>query len=157
MQRTDNYENIKKHPSLHWSANVFEQKQDLIANYICGKLYTYFVSPEIDTNIVSQMASTFVSNDFEIEPVLRQLFKQCKEKNKFVFEVCEVFGNELTIEEMEYWFVYDLITSATIYDVDITNMSFEAAVDEIDGAVERRRKRKWQTKSSQRKLPLPKR
>jgi broad-specificity NMP kinase len=84
------------------------------------------------------------------DSVLRQLFNTCKEKNRFVFEVCSVFGDELTIEEMEYWFVYNVITNATVYDVDISNMSFENAIDEIDDAVEKR-KRKWQPKGSSRR------
>lgn len=54
---------------------LFEQKTSEIANFICGKLYTYFVQPESNEAIVSQLADTFMSNDFEIEPVLRQLFK----------------------------------------------------------------------------------
>ncbi len=54
---------------------LFTQRQDLVANYICAKLYTYFVSPTCNENIVAQMAQTFISNNFEIAPVLRQLFK----------------------------------------------------------------------------------
>ena len=54
---------------------LFEQKESQIANYICRKLYEHFVSPEISETIVSQMATTFIDSGFEIEPVLRQLFK----------------------------------------------------------------------------------
>ncbi len=54
---------------------LFEEKGDLVANYICTKLYAYFVSPEINESIVTQLANTFVANNFELAPVYRQLFK----------------------------------------------------------------------------------
>ena len=54
---------------------LFEQKADLIAPFICEKLYNFFVSPDTNQGIVDAMASTFLANDFEIEPVLEQLFK----------------------------------------------------------------------------------
>ena len=52
---------------------LFEQKAPLIAQFICDKLYRFFVSPEINTEIINEMAVTFQNNNFEIEPVLRQL------------------------------------------------------------------------------------
>ncbi len=54
---------------------LFEERGNLVAEHICRKLYEAFVSPEIDENIVTQLAGIFISNDFEIEPVLRALFK----------------------------------------------------------------------------------
>ena len=54
---------------------LFEQKPTLIANYICEKLYKYFVASEVNEDIVIELAQTFIDNDFEIAPVLRQLFK----------------------------------------------------------------------------------
>lgn len=54
---------------------LFEQKADLIAPFICEKLYNYFVSPDTNQDIVNEMATTFLANDFEIAPVLTQLFK----------------------------------------------------------------------------------
>jgi uncharacterized protein (DUF1800 family) len=54
---------------------LFQERADQIADFICRKLYVHFVSPEVDETIVSDMAATFKANDFEIEPVLRQLFK----------------------------------------------------------------------------------
>ncbi|WP_298541978.1 DUF1800 domain-containing protein [uncultured Aquimarina sp.] len=56
-------------------ANLFAQRETLVANYICGKLYTYFVSSTCNEAIVAQMSQTFIDNNFEIAPVLRQLFK----------------------------------------------------------------------------------
>jgi len=58
---------------------LFQERGDLIANFICRKIYKYFVGPDIDsmieTNIIEPLAQTFINNNFEIEPVLRQLLK----------------------------------------------------------------------------------
>ncbi len=58
---------------------LFQEKADLIATFICRKLYRFFVSPDVDamieTNIIEPLAQTFISNNFEIVPVLKQLFK----------------------------------------------------------------------------------
>ncbi len=54
---------------------LFQERATEIANYICTKLYKYFVSPEIDTTIISQLANTFINNNFELTPVYKQLFK----------------------------------------------------------------------------------
>jgi hypothetical protein len=54
---------------------LFEQRADEIATHICRKLYRFFVSHELNENIIDEMKTTFLANDFEIEPVLRQLFK----------------------------------------------------------------------------------
>lgn len=54
---------------------LFQEKADLVANYICTKLYAYFVSPEINETIVTELANTFVANNFELVPVYKQLFK----------------------------------------------------------------------------------
>lgn len=54
---------------------LFEQRADEIAEHICKKLYTFFVSHEVDQSIIDELKITFIANDFEIDPVLRQLFK----------------------------------------------------------------------------------
>lgn len=54
---------------------LFAQRGNTSANFICTKLYQYFVSPTVNTDIITQMAQTLVANNFEIAPVLRQLFK----------------------------------------------------------------------------------
>ena len=60
---------------------LFEQRADLIAEFICRKLYEFFVHPDSRDNagnaqtIISGMATTFLANDFEIAPVLSELFK----------------------------------------------------------------------------------
>ena len=54
---------------------LFQEKKELIANFICEKLYKYFVSPILNKKITSELASTFISNNFELVPVYQQLFK----------------------------------------------------------------------------------
>lgn len=61
--------------------NLFTQKSGEIAEFICRKLYEFFVHPDSRDeannaqSIIDGMATTFVSSTFEIAPVLRQLFK----------------------------------------------------------------------------------
>jgi hypothetical protein len=54
------------------------QKQET-AYHICRKLYRYFVSTEltdqIENAVIDTMAQTLISNNYEIRPVLVQLFK----------------------------------------------------------------------------------
>jgi uncharacterized protein (DUF1800 family) len=60
---------------------LFEQRPNEIAIFICKKLYEFFVHPDSDDEdgnaqlIISGLAGTFISNNFEIVPVLSQLFK----------------------------------------------------------------------------------
>ena len=60
---------------------LFDQRPNEIATFICGKLYEFFVHPDSSDDagnaqtIIAGMANTFVANNFEIAPVLSQLFK----------------------------------------------------------------------------------
>tara|TARA_R110002124_G_scaffold17532_3_gene73208 strand:+ start:60888 stop:62357 length:1470 start_codon:yes stop_codon:yes gene_type:complete len=58
---------------------LFQERGNEIAFYICEKLYRFFVSPEVDeiieTDIIQPLATTFINNNFELVPVLKQLFK----------------------------------------------------------------------------------
>ncbi|MTB52379.1 DUF1800 family protein [Lewinella sp. W8] len=53
---------------------LFEERGELIAAFICEKLYAYFVNKAVDQAVVNQMAQTFLDNDFQILPVLEELF-----------------------------------------------------------------------------------
>jgi uncharacterized protein (DUF1800 family) len=59
---------------------LFQQRPNEIAGFICQKLYEYFVHPDSSDDagnaqmIISGMANTFVASNFEIAPVLAQLF-----------------------------------------------------------------------------------
>lgn len=56
---------------------LFEEKAELISVYITETLYRYFVHPDLPegTTIIEDLAQTFRDNDFEIIPLLKQLFK----------------------------------------------------------------------------------
>jgi len=60
---------------------LFEQKPNEIAQFICRKLYEFFVHPDSKDEmhnaqtIIDGMANTFITSNFEIAPVLSQLFK----------------------------------------------------------------------------------
>ncbi|UII77282.1 DUF1800 domain-containing protein [Flagellimonas sp. HMM57] len=61
---------------------LFTQKADLIAGFICKKLYEFFVHPDSTNDeggnapdIINGMAQRMVSSNFEIAPVLSELFK----------------------------------------------------------------------------------
>lgn len=54
-------------------------KQKIVSEYICRRLYRFFVYYDIDANIeanvIVPLAQTFVNSNWEILPVLKQLFK----------------------------------------------------------------------------------
>ncbi|HFC01385.1 MAG TPA: DUF1800 domain-containing protein [Phaeodactylibacter sp.] len=54
---------------------IFTMRRDQVAYFICEKIYKHFVYPEVNTDIINQMATTFKDNNFELLPVLKQLFK----------------------------------------------------------------------------------
>lgn len=54
---------------------IFAERRDVIAHHICRELYKFFVYPEVSEVVIDQMADVFLSNDLQIEPVLRALFK----------------------------------------------------------------------------------
>ena len=67
----------------NWNYNdvidiLFDQRANEIAEFICFKLYTYLVHPDAQAvgaqAVISGMAATLVSNNFEVAPVLRELF-----------------------------------------------------------------------------------
>jgi len=49
-------------------------EQPALGTFICGKLYKYFASEEMDSAAVEALAETFRANNYELKPVLRQLF-----------------------------------------------------------------------------------
>jgi uncharacterized protein (DUF1800 family) len=59
--------------------NMIFSKADVVSQYICRRLYRYFVYYDIDanieTNVIIPLAQTFVNSNWDILPVLKQLFK----------------------------------------------------------------------------------
>lgn len=54
---------------------LFAQRARPTAEYICEKIYQYFVYAGAPADVVSDLADVFLANDFQIAPVLRTLFK----------------------------------------------------------------------------------
>lgn len=51
--------------------------QDATAKFLCRKIYRFFayykLTPEVETDIIDQLAATFRNNNYELAPVIRQL------------------------------------------------------------------------------------
>lgn len=54
---------------------IFQQRATEVSQHICTKIYTNFVHPIPNQQIIDGMALTFQNNGFEIAPVLLELFK----------------------------------------------------------------------------------
>lgn len=54
---------------------IFTLRQQQVAEYMCEKLYTYFIYRVPDKEIIAGLAQTFINSNWEIVPVLKQLFK----------------------------------------------------------------------------------
>lgn len=54
---------------------IFSERADQVAKFICGKIYRAFVYDVIDPVVVTEMAATFRSNNWELRPVMMQLLK----------------------------------------------------------------------------------
>ena len=64
----------------NWNYNdvhelIFTLRQTQVAHHICGKIYTHFISPVINEEMVNEMATTFINSGWELAPVFRQIFK----------------------------------------------------------------------------------
>ena len=53
-------------------------QQDEVANHICRKLYRYFVNydltPIVESTVIAEMAATLITNNYDVLPVLTELF-----------------------------------------------------------------------------------
>ena len=54
---------------------LFEEKSDLIADFICRKIYKYFVSPDVNDDIILNLSNYFIENNYELMPLFKKLFK----------------------------------------------------------------------------------
>ena len=52
---------------------IFEQRSEQIAHFICSRLYRYFVWETPNEEVVSQMMEVFITNSFEIAPVVESI------------------------------------------------------------------------------------
>ena len=54
---------------------LFEEKSDLIADFICRKIYRHFVSPDVNDDIILDLSNYFIENNYELMPLFKKLFK----------------------------------------------------------------------------------
>ena len=54
---------------------IFQERALEVSQFVASKIYTHFVHALPNQTIVDGLAQTFRHNDFEIEPVFKQLFK----------------------------------------------------------------------------------
>ncbi len=54
---------------------LFEERGPQIAYYICEKLYTYLVNPEVAEDIVQELANIMVANNYELLPVITTILR----------------------------------------------------------------------------------
>lgn len=52
---------------------IFSLRDQETAKYICSKIYSLFIYREVNEDIVSGLAETFINSNWEIVPVLKQL------------------------------------------------------------------------------------
>lgn len=53
---------------------LFAERGELIARFICEKLYRFYVNKSVSEDVVEALAQTFLAAEFQIMPVLQQLF-----------------------------------------------------------------------------------
>ncbi|MFS4454876.1 DUF1800 domain-containing protein [Maribacter sp. 2304DJ31-5] len=117
---------------------LFQERPNEIAEFICRKLYEFFVHPDSKDDagnaqiIISGMATTFVSNNFELAPVLRQLFKSehffddeaigviIKSPFDFYFNTLKEIGFTYTDTTVDEMVNYSRLLSQELFDpVDV--------------------------------------
>ena len=54
---------------------IFVERGTQVAQFICAKLYRYFLQQDIDTHVVESLAQTFIDNNWELLPVIKRLLK----------------------------------------------------------------------------------
>lgn len=76
------------------------------------------------------------------------IFSLCDSKDKLVYEVSGMFGNELTVEELQYWICFNIIERAKFFDVDYQALPIEVVQELI---MEEERKRNAKVNRSKKK------
>lgn len=67
---------------------LFKERDHEIAKFICQKIYRFFINEEVNEDIVQELATTFRTGDWQIAPVLKQLFK-----SQHFFDAKTIGGN----------------------------------------------------------------
>ena len=73
------------------------------------------------------------------DEMLWLLFQLCDDKDRFVYEITPMFGKILTIEEMEYWIVYNIIQRAKVNEVEYQALPMTEVIRLCDEAESKKR------------------
>lgn len=61
------------------------------------------------------------------------------ERKRFIYEIApDVFGSELTLEEMEYWNAFDFMRAAEMYGIEWYGYGLEEVKEQIEVAKKKR-------------------
>jgi len=67
--------------------------------------------------------------------LFRNLFFLCENKNCFVYEhLPDLFGDELTVEELEYWLAFDTIKAAEMHNISYEAISYSETLTRLERA-----------------------
>ena len=62
----------------------------------------------------------------------------CDKNHRFIYEVSPIFGCSLTLEEVEYWSAYNVLTQTKVYQINISDMDFDGACEELTREITKR-------------------
>jgi len=65
----------------------------------------------------------------------------CDEKRKFLYEVIDGFGDKLSVDEIGYWIVYNIVTIARTYQISLKGKTYDEAIDAINAASRKRKEK----------------
>ncbi|MBK8348525.1 MAG: hypothetical protein IPL08_13260 [Saprospiraceae bacterium] len=54
---------------------IFTERQNQVAYYICGKIYTHFVSPVPNTEFIAELSKLFIQSAWELLRCLKHYLK----------------------------------------------------------------------------------
>lgn len=105
---------------------IFEKKE-VVAKFICRKLYRFFcyyvIDSQTESDVIVPLSQTLINNNWEILPVLRQLFKSehffdmnsqsCHIKNPFDFLLgySRLFGAVIPTDLAKQYMAWNIINS----------------------------------------------
>ena len=65
----------------------------------------------------------------------------CDEKRKFLYEVIDGFGDKLSVDEIGYWIVYNIIGVAKAYQLTVSGKTYDEVIENIESASRKRKEK----------------
>lgn len=98
--------------------------QNAVAEYLCRKLYRYYVNYDltvnVETNVIPIMAATMISNNYEVLPVLTELFSSAH------FYDVSVRGALIKSPLEMIWSMFNCTESVPGFDLDTDSQLYVA-------------------------------